>query len=246
MPHGFYPATFDYDLPHESVRPRVFLVLESAIRAAWEELLRVRPDAFHPVSAKENEITRHLWALLANNYLPSGTMPGFNKNVFADVSRGPEVPNYNGRYPDKKPDLVVKFNYHRPRVQAAYDGIFIEAKLVDAKKKVPGNYFKEGIRRYVRGDYAWAMRESLILGYTHGETNIAAWLTKAAEPRYRTERIGEVKVCSQSKTSAYCLPVHITVHRRTYIYPETGKEAPVITLRHMWLIRPDPQLELVL
>ena len=244
MPHGFFPATHDYDLPHASVKLRVFLVLESAIRAAWEDMLRVRPDGFDPVRAKENDFTRLLWSLLANDYLPSGRIPGFNKDVFATITRGPEVPNYNGMHPDKKPDLVVYFNFHRSCVQAAFDGIFIEAKPVDAGHKVPAHYFKKGICRYVKGDYAWAMRESLMLGYTYGETNLGAWLGKAEEPRYQVERTGEVEECSRGKPGQHSLPVHATVHRRTFSYPETGKAAPAITLRHLWLIRPNPQMEL--
>lgn len=249
MPKGFYPTALPHDLPHPRVSLRVFLILEAAIRTAWEELLKVRPEGFDPETAKENEFTRHLWSLLANNYLPAGKVPGFTREVFAAISRGEEIPNFSGSNPDKKPDFVVRFNFRRSRVQAGYDGIFVEAKPVGPGHPVPACYFKEGIKRFVRGDYAWAMQEALMLGYVFGEADITLWLKRTAEPRFKLHGTGHVEACangSGAESSQYCLPVHVTHHLRTFPYEATNQIAPPITVRHLWLIRPQTQMELLL
>ena len=157
-----------------------------------------------------------------------------NARVAAERTR-PEVRNYNGEHIDKRPDMVVELVGIPKHVRPSQYGIFIECKPVDAKHSLVGHYCHKGILRFVRGDYAWAMTQAMMIGYVDSAGLPAERLAVALRTRRnKVLPIGEPTTCVRSQAPT---PVAISEHRRDFPYVENGQAAPPIILRHLWLRR---------
>jgi hypothetical protein len=104
---GFFTALPGYPLPHPQVPVRIILTMHLALLKAFE-LLRANPPANFSLSkAKEDDITRQLQSILEDRLLDSNEVKGFERRRIRNVVRAPEVTNYDGKHPAKKPDLVL-------------------------------------------------------------------------------------------------------------------------------------------
>jgi hypothetical protein len=218
-----------FSLPHPPVSVAVFRTLEDSIVAAWEILHTAPPRPFNPEIAKEVDFTTHMHEVLEDHLLDSNEVEGFTGEVFSSIKR-PEVRNYDGKKTSKKPDIVA-FLADRPNVKRSQDGIFIECKPVDGAHSLLTDYCDEGIARFIVGDYARAMTEALMVGYNtiHEKPSVA--LAKPFAQRVNKVRaFGQPRDCNRS---AHKPPVAITRHKRSF--PLRGRQAPAITLRHLWL-----------
>ena len=159
---GFFTEIREYQLPHPRIPLRVVLVTHLALAKAFELLRTEPPIGFMLSSAKEDDITRQLQWILENRLLSTGEVPGFNRRRIKNVIRAPEVTNYDGQHPAKKPDLVL-FVLRRASLSIipSHDGIIAECKPVDDKHQIGKHYCDGGIGRFVKGDYAWAMQGRL-------------------------------------------------------------------------------------
>ena len=164
-------------LPHPPIPTRMLLAAHAAFIEAFTMLRAAPPAGFVLATALEKEITRQLKDILANELLPRGTVPGFNKTYFSYVIRDAELTSYDGTHPDKKPDIVL--GVQRPdgaRVIADQDGILVECKPVDATHSLTSEYGVAGIRRFVEGEYGWAMNSAIMVAYVRGRYTIAQHL----------------------------------------------------------------------
>lgn len=128
---GFFVADPDYRLPHPRIPLRVILVIHLALTKAFQ-LLRTQPPAgFVLLTAKEDEITLELYRVLEDRLLGGNVIAGFDRRRFRNVVRAPEVPNYDGTHPAKKPDVVM-FLMEREHlsVRPSQDALFAECKPV--------------------------------------------------------------------------------------------------------------------
>lgn len=224
-----------FALPHPMVSVSVFMAMEEAITLAWTILHTSPPRPFDPVTANENTYTTHLHEILEDHLLDSGLVGGFDGDTFSGIKR-PEVRNFNGQKPSKKPDMVA-YLADRPNVKRSQDGLFIECKPVDAKHSLTGDYCKEGIHRFVDGDYAWAMTEALMVGYnTVHKKPSHALMDPFRKQAKIVLAIGNLQDCPSSPHQP---PVAISQHKRIFPIGPTGQTAPPIQLRHLWLAAPD-------
>ncbi|MHB9030807.1 MAG: hypothetical protein ACYC9O_18720, partial [Candidatus Latescibacterota bacterium] len=135
--------------------------------------------------------------------------------------------------PDLRISLVDRPNWTR----FSQDNLFIECKPVDTKHPVVTHYCDKGIVRFVRGDYAWAMTEALMIGYVRNGYTISSKLEQALKAR-----MNEISTlifpcpCPKSEPAQNNEVVHISSHSRTFPY-QNGQQAPAITIRHRWLKR---------
>jgi hypothetical protein len=189
-------------------------------------------------TALEKEITRQLKGILVNYLLPNGTVPGFNKTYFSYVVRDAELTCYNGTHPDKKPDIVL--GLQRPDgtpIIADQDALFVECKPVDATHALTPEYGIEGIRRFVEGEYAWAMRSAMMVGYVRGSYTIAHDLRANLKRNANDSRFGR-PTCLRKIAGSAAGPKHealcFTKHRRSFSWPAIGKQATPIMLVHSW------------
>jgi len=237
MPQGFYQQE-ELELPHPPISPSVFLVVEAALRATWE-LMRTKPSTkLQLLRADEDPVTCELCERLCNEVFNRGVVEGFDRTLFAKPTRETKVSNYDGKNPDKMPDLLIDL-VDRPVVRIpAQDWLFIECKPVQSGRSAGAYYCDKGIIRFVHGDYAWAMGEALMVGYVTEECTISKKLIAALKKRGSTiPTVMSPEPCVHSPATTCGEPTHITVHGRRFRYVQNDQPAPPIRLRHLWLRR---------
>jgi hypothetical protein len=137
--------------------------------------------------------------------------------------------SFNEAHIEKQPDLVFRPRGKRPPgVQRDYCGLFVECKIVDVGHPM-GAYCGDGLQRFIEGQYAWAMRYGMMLGYARGAYRLPKQLTThlADYPRYGTVSM------PVSRPSAGP-GVYVSIHARTWTHP-TGESPEDIELRHLWI-----------
>jgi hypothetical protein len=238
MSLGFYDEHEPGLLPHPEIPLPVLLVVESALCAAWD-LVRAHPrEGFDLLTAEEDSITLELYEALFDRVFKSGVVEGFDANLFSTVEREPKVRNHNYDHPDKMPDLLVRLIGRPDDIRNSQDGLFIECKPVDSDHAVRGHYCNKGLIRFVVGDYAWAMANAMMVGYTRRGYTVPAKLIPALQDwPDRTSACMAPRPCSRSKATSISEAVFLTDHPRTFSYPQTARAAPGIRVRHLWLKR---------
>jgi hypothetical protein len=234
-------------LPHPPIPIHLLLVVEQALTEAWKRLKRNPPAGFDITSATEDVVTFHLHEVLVNDIYRRRRVPGFVREIFDPPQREPKIGTFNRASIDKMPDLRIDL-VGRPNVTLLTDdGLFVECKPVDGSHSVPVHYCQKGLRRFVVGEYGWAMPEALMVAYVAASHRGAR---SAPLARLRTA----LEASQQNKLDEYAtvqLPTQCplavarraavvawtTSHRRQFNYLQTGGPAPDIQLRHLWLNR---------
>ncbi len=229
-----------YRLPHPRLGLPVILVIRRVLCRAFE-LLR-RDGKFNLAAATEDQVTAALRAVIENDLRQTGSVPGFNRRVYESVVRQAQVANYDGTRLAKSPDLCFKLRHDdcEPRmVLAEYDALFVECKPVDAAHFAGRDYCEKGLIRFVRGDYAWAMQEGMILAYVRGGRTIADHLIPVmSEPRRMTS-LATVELptpCTApgAEADAHTEAIHLSKHRRNFPWPDRKGDPIDITIYHLW------------
>ena len=209
------------DLPLPAMEIRHILAIEAAIRAAWEQLLR-STSAEILKEADEKFVTIELVRVLEDIRL-EGTCPPFDEEHFGRVGRGEEFLNYNGKAVEKRPDLAFELKARRPGVRTSlsfYDRLFAECKVLNQKGADIGEYANNGVKRFLRGDYAWAMPHCLMLGYIRTSQS----LPNALNNHFRRnrganmEKFALVSLSTQCRCSGQEPRVYQTTHGRNWLY----------------------------
>jgi len=238
MSLGFFEDRGKITLPHPPIPLAVLLIIESALCAAWD-LLRTNPrPGFDLRTAKEDEITLELQEAVFDRVFDKGITPGFDRQLFSAVIREQKLRNYNYSVLDKMPDLTITLVNRPAGIINSQDGIFVECKPVDSTHGAGAHYCNKGLNRFVVGDYAWAMRIALMVGYTVKPYTISPKLSQALQARATTLQTSSgPDPCKFSSAGPHHEVVHISEHPRGFVYLETGKPAGPITIRHLWLSR---------
>ena len=143
----------------------LMIVVENALSYAWRVLLSdVADGKFSLCSAKEDEITEQIQVILGELHAAEpAPVEGFSQ---LSLGRDGKVRSYDGRRLDLQPDLTFyPLRGSIPTTNTIFAGIFVECKPVDSNHPVSGAYCKEGLARFIRGDYAWAVDRALMVGY---------------------------------------------------------------------------------
>ena len=236
MGRGFYqPAG---DLPHKPISLSLHLIVEDAVRAGWQRLRQHPPAGFDIETAHEDVVTHELKNVLHDEVFDTGVVEGFDAVNFNPPSREAKFENYNGKKRDLMPDLFFGLRGRQRGRVPRQDGLFVECKPVGRKHPVGSKYCKEGVARFERGDYAWAMTSTLMIGYASEGYSIFPKLDEALKkrPKKLTAR-GTLKACPKSKAGNHSEVVHSSEHHRRFKYKQTQSPAPAITIRHLWLKR---------
>ncbi len=226
-------------LPHPPLSLRSHLIVETAIRAAWNLMLTQGRVGFNLQAATEDTVTHELYERLYDEVFDKGKVPGFDREVFASLHREPKVRNFNGSNLDKMPDLLVDFIDRPAGAMNSQYGLFIECKPVDKKHPVGSAYCDEGLIRFVRGDYAWAMQSAMMVGYARRGYSVVPKLSEALASS-RKEPIptsAGLESCPLTKATTCAEQVAISKHERTFKYIGNGLPAGIIVIRHLWLRR---------
>lgn len=223
-----------YEYPHPDFDFSVKLVVEDALRMAWNRLGENQSRYNVDLNiCGEDDVSIRLQDIL-EDIIQTGCIPGFTADIFQTVSRGENLSNFNGGHINKQPDLIFRLKDTAPGVNRVYYGIFVECKPIDEKHTIGKTYCNEGVIRFVNGDYAWAMPCGMMVGYVRSNSyNISGNLTTTLEnPKYSNLcTVGSPTECSKSKNNP---SVYITEHQRNWVHTN-GKPPGNIILRHLWL-----------
>jgi hypothetical protein len=229
---GFFTAS-SRPLPHPPVPLRVILATHAALTRAFEILHDSPPGGFRLGEAKEDEITRQLHTLLEDRFLTSSEVDGFDRRRIRNVVRAPEISNYDGSHPAKKPDLVLfLLRRERSSVMPSQDGIFAECKPIDDNHGIGQHYCDQGIMRFVNGEYAWAMQDGLMVGFVRGNRTVSESLSPVLAAKNRHEKLGS-PTPPAAVLPKQATPLHCTEHDRNFAWM-FGRQACKIKLYHSW------------
>lgn len=236
----------DYELPHPPIHISTLLLVRRVILHAFG-MLRQRGIGLG--SLTEDQITHRLQSIVEDVLRQTGSIEGFNRHTFGKVTRHEGVSNYNGVHPNKEPDLCFELKVDEEQtatVISSQNAIFVECKPVDEDHPAGSKYCDDGIVRFVRGDYAWAMREALMIGYARHGRNIDKHLVKAMNERLEKNHDqkdqGPLKIVHMPKRVGHkgADPEHATEalfstkHERGFPWPHNKGRACDITLYHVW------------
>lgn len=228
-----------YHLPHTRLGLPVILLVRRVILRAFELL---RQDGFNLAAASEDQITTALRNTIENNLRQTGEVRGFNKRTFESVNRQVQCENFDGSRLNMTPDVFFKLNdceSNRGAVLSAFDGLFVEAKPVDSKHPAGGRYCDDGLIRFVRGDYAWAMEEAMMLAYARDVRTIAKHLLPAMKEAPRMAALKTIHLPIPLKVAgAAATPlaeaVHVSHHRREFSWLHRKGQATPVEVFHIW------------
>ncbi|WP_242112711.1 hypothetical protein [Luteimonas aquatica] len=162
---------------------------------------------------------------------PTAVVPGFSSAHFEHVSRAENLSNYNAQFINKQPDLIIQLADGPLQQTRRYVGIYVETKIVSMKTPI-SRYTDEGLKRFIVGDYAWAMQGAMMIAYQAQrprprqtlEVKLAADATLATIPQQGH--------CFASPAAAAPLCGN-SMHQRTWHYHSGDNPGP-IRVWHMW------------
>ncbi len=224
------------EFPHPKLEPEVFLILHRVLARAFEIL---SADDQPLESMDEDPITSELQRVIENRLRWTGEVAGFCVPLFERVTRQHECDSFDGVHQQERPDLffgVRPDDSFRTRIQSDQWGIFAECKPVDTKHFAGSDYCEKGLIRFVRGDYAWAMQDALMVAYSRDARAISAHLMPAMEEREHLHVRVPVALISadNSGPGEYCEPLHSSEHGRPFDWTNGRGPACPITVYHSW------------
>ena len=212
-------------LPLEPVSDDHLEILAEGLKLAFDDIRASSPDTV--TMGKEPEVT----ALMAARLKRLAEENPFWRPLVLYVAREEEHISFDGSHLEKQPDLSIVLSRRDLRFT-----LVAEAKVLDAaSSKTARLYCKDGIRRFVEGEYAWGNREAFMIGYVRDGSSIdrvlRSFLSQTAHSRcYRVESL-PVPVGDGSSDLAY------TRHGRNFVYsnqPPPNEPGP-ISIWHLWL-----------
>uniref|UniRef100_UPI0037830E4D hypothetical protein n=1 Tax=Prosthecobacter sp. TaxID=1965333 RepID=UPI0037830E4D len=229
----------EFDLPHPEVHPRVMLLLHQVLGVALE-MLRVKHGSL--AAFGEDPLTVQIHNLLENDLRQrrargrADAIPGFDEGIFESVSRHSGATDYTGTKLKEEPDLYFKLKpAHHFRVLATEYAIFTECKPVDAKHGAGSRYCDDGLNRFVDGEYGWAMRDALMIGYAR-RRSIDAHLSPALRQPKRRAKLGIESlprpIAGAKVPRAEAL--HVSTHQRGIVWRWNKGPATPIRVYHSW------------
>lgn len=228
-----------YDLPHPPINFRVILLIRKIFVEAFAVLRARCAAAQTPLASwREDDITIALRGIIENDFRQSGTaVPGFNRRSFETVNRQTKVENYSLTFVAKEPDMLFRLlgDEDPARIISSQNGLFVECKPVDAGHPAGGDYCDAGLLRFVKGDYAWAMQESLMVGYIRDGRTIAKNLRPAIDARPALCTTQNATALPQhAPADADTEALHVSEHRRPF--PWCGNKGPACPTKvyHSW------------
>lgn len=229
-----------YDgMPYTRFSDLELLVVEKALRLVWHEApQRFNIHCINFNTANEEQISsalylvfndlwandRHLLADLAKVFLPVPIYDGPSGAV-----------DYLGHELKFRPDLAFRRNYTDAGISTIDSSLFIEAKLVE-RGKTMGWYCGTGLSKFVRGTYAWAMPQAMMLGYVRNTTQILPHsLATHLAPLQKRDQYCLKEGPKPFPLSGFTNRSYLTLHNRPWLYPGTKVSPGPISVLHLWL-----------
>lgn len=228
MAIGFLTKEVKYVLPHPPIHPRTLLVIFKVVQRAWLLINNNPPAGFSIDAADEDTITQILVEVIENRLRKNGEIEGFNCALFGKVSREPKITNFDKKHRDKMPDIVFDLKRDHMSVLSDQDGLFVECKPVDRKHPIFSCYCQKGLKRFVDGDYAWAMQDAMMVGYV----STPYTLSKLSTTLNRKENSVAFKMIDEKSID---VEHYFSTHNREFPWFNKSGVACPIKIAHLWL-----------
>jgi len=214
----------------------VIKVVAEAIRHAWDVIhsdpsKHLVPKA--PGAPDEDRYTDAICQILdqmLSNDPPS--VEGFTSDMFQSVSRSESASNFSGQNLNKQPDILIRLA-EGPLIDARrFVGIYVEAKIVSMSHSI-SKYTNKGLRRFVVGEYSWAMQEGMMISYQRIKHRPIAHLAEALKNDTNLASIANEEGCFLDQTSHKLAGTACSKHQRTWNYVGGGSPGE-IRVWHLW------------
>lgn len=89
----------------------------------------------------------------------------FTPDIFETPTPDAPTRNFSGERIGPRPDITIRIRSLRPALaNPMVDTVFIECKCLGEGLNL-GPYFKKGMRRFIDGEYGWAVQQAIMVGY---------------------------------------------------------------------------------
>lgn len=216
-------------------------VVQNVMSTAWRILLEeVSEGDFSICDSTEDQITERLYMILgALDAAGDGAVLGLSQ-LQSPIREG-NVRNYDGAHIDKQPDLA--FRPIRNLISCGNTvplAIFIECKPIDARHPIPSVYCRDGLIRFVNGDYAWGVDRAMMIGYVRNICTLPGGLSIAlADSTLSREMELSGKLESRPNTDSGDT-VCQSSHNRKFQLPGMASPVGQIVVNHLWLNPTEP------
>ena len=224
------------EFPHPKLEPEIFIILHRVLACALEIL---STDAQPLATMHEDAITSALERVIENRLRQTGEVYGFCIPLFERVTRQHECDNFDGSLQRERPDLFFGIrpdDSFRTRIQSDQWGVFAECKPVDAEHYAGSDYCEGGLARFLRGGYAWAMQDALMVAYARDRRSIASHLIPAMKSRAHLHIQKNVASLPGGACAlgGYHEDLHVSEHSRFFEWTDGRGPACPITVYHSW------------
>lgn len=227
--------------PVAAIPPSFMVVVQNVIATAWRLLLdEVDQGYFSICSSTEDQITERLHMILGE-LDPAGDSAVSGLSLLQCVVREGNVRNYDGSRPDKQPDLTYRpIRDQIPCGNSVTTAIFIECKPIDADHPLPSIYCRDGLIRFVNGDYAWNVDRAMMVGYVRNICSLPGGLSTALVDTTLSSQMGLTEKLKVLPNTALGDAVCQSTHSRQFQLSGSTKPVGRIIINHLWLKPTEP------
>lgn len=226
--------------PLQQVHPpfddRLLIAIEIALRTAWTEITNDPSLSNILQSGHEKRITNVLRERLERLRVRQDDPLEYNCNVFERPHVDAEYSNYKNEKAEH-PDLVFHLSGQpRPGVlDSLYDGLYVECKIIDNRRRNLREYCGNGVQRFVNGGYGWRMPQGMMCAYVRTTQQLPIALENYFGTPSVPTTLGLVSMTLTKSTLTHHDPaIYISEHARLWTFPG-GSSPGNISVQHLWL-----------
>ncbi len=218
--------------------PMTFMItVQNALAHAWRRLLEEDGEGSFTICGQEEDtITERLYMILDDIYSNEPDII-HGLSAFQTPVREGNLANRVGNKRDCQPDLAFRPLRGQLKTRSTtMAAIFVECKPIDSAHPIGSTYCKEGICRFTREDYAWAVDRAIMLGYVRNICALPHGLTCILHSESGRKKYSVEKELTLQGTTMHGDMVYCSTHQRN----QNSATAQPITLHHLWLEPENP------
>jgi len=212
-------------LPLTAIHYKHKIIVTEVLSEAWNEIIGL--NKINMLKMDEPEITS-LLEIQLNKIIGLNPIWGM---LVSSVVRGREMVSFDASHLEKKPDLSIIFHG-----RSANFPLIIECKIIEVSKTV-NLYCRDGLSRFIAGEYAWYAKEAMMLAYVKDKSTLSSSLI----PQLIKHQKKETDTYSTCKLPASIIKTKLNLkessHQRSfgYIGGCTSDKPDEICIWHLWL-----------
>jgi len=225
------------ELPFQSFSHDEQGLVERLIREAWSQLKKHQNEAGIDLAISDEAhinilLVQTINAIIASHYSDNNSC---YEGLFERISSSAEYKNYNGTS-IKQPDMVFHLRAKAyPGIENDYQSYCVEAKKISNNSSTIHNYNETGIKRFLAGDYAWAMPTGMMIGYCQSGLKLPDPLINNLSKNRNKEKYQILKMPKRISPPNPSPSIYSTLHSRVWLYSDREGAPGDIEIRHLWL-----------